>query len=225
MHELNVILTGMWLLSCSPPICYNYKRIFTSPYEHRGCFSPISCKGVAEYSDMFSFLPYVCTILKAEDLAILIIKFLPYLPYLSIQTVLFSFFAQENCLGYQITYQGASVHSTLKSTATQKEKDEWELRVMSELFNWLIPIQNQKNFTISSWTTPTRLESLSRPRWIWKHQESMRTCEMRLLNQMLNLRSWIFNCLSRRFDKVVLNLKLSKLVDSEVPSQSTYHSN
>ena len=36
---------------------------------------------------------------------------------------------------------------------------------------------------------------------------------MRLLNQMLNLSS-IFVCVSRRFDKVVFNLKLSNLVDS-----------
>ena len=48
-----------------------------------------------------------------------------------------------------------------------------------------------------------------------------RTCEMRLLNQMLN-QSRIFDCLSGRFDKAVLNLKLSNLVDSDVPSQSSY---
>ena len=47
---------------------------------------------------------------------------------------------------------------------------------------------------------------------------------MRLLNQMLNL-SRIFDCFSRRFDKVVFNLKLPNLVDSAVPSQSSYHSN
>ena len=50
------------------------------------------------------------------------------------------------------------------------------------------------------------------------------TCEMRLLNQMLNL-SRIFDCFSRRFDKVVFNLKLSNLVDLDVPSQSSYLSN
>ena len=44
---------------------------------------------------------------------------------------------------------------------------------------------------------------------------------MRLLNQMLNLRR-IFDCFSCRFDKVVFNLKLSNLVDSDVPSQSSY---
>ena len=37
---------------------------------------------------------------------------------------------------------------------------------------------------------------------------------MRLLNQMLNL-SRIFDCFGRRFDKVVFNLKLLKLVDSD----------
>ena len=42
---------------------------------------------------------------------------------------------------------------------------------------------------------------------------------MRLLNQILNL-SQIFDCFSCRFDKVVFNLKLSNLVDSDVPSQS-----
>ena len=47
---------------------------------------------------------------------------------------------------------------------------------------------------------------------------------MRLLNQILNL-SRIFNCFSRRFDKVVFNLKLPNLVDSVVPSQSSYLSN
>ena len=36
--------------------------------------------------------------------------------------------------------------------------------------------------------------------------------------QMLNL-SRILNCFSRRFDKVVFNLKLWNLVDSDVPSQ------
>ena len=39
---------------------------------------------------------------------------------------------------------------------------------------------------------------------------------MRLLNQMLNL-SRIFDCFSRRCGKVVFNLKLSGLVDSDVP--------
>ena len=39
---------------------------------------------------------------------------------------------------------------------------------------------------------------------------------MRLLNQMLNL-SRIFDCFSRRFDKVVFNLKLSNL-DSDRPT-------
>ena len=38
------------------------------------------------------------------------------------------------------------------------------------------------------------------------------------LNQMLNLRR-IFDCFSRRFDKVVFNLKLLNLVDSDVPSK------
>ena len=47
---------------------------------------------------------------------------------------------------------------------------------------------------------------------------------MRLLNQMLNL-SRNFNCFSRRFDKVVFDLKLSSLVDSDVQSQSSYLSN
>ena len=47
---------------------------------------------------------------------------------------------------------------------------------------------------------------------------------MRLLNQMLNL-SQIFDCLSRRFGKVVFNLKLSNIVDSDVASQSSYLSN
>ena len=47
---------------------------------------------------------------------------------------------------------------------------------------------------------------------------------MRLLNQMLNL-SQIFDCFSRRFDKVVFNLKLLNLVDSDVPYQSSYLSN
>ena len=42
---------------------------------------------------------------------------------------------------------------------------------------------------------------------------------VRLLNQMLNL-SLIFDSFSRRFDKVV-NLKLSSIVDSDVPSQSS----
>ena len=37
---------------------------------------------------------------------------------------------------------------------------------------------------------------------------------MRLLNQMLC-------CFSRRFDKVVFNLKLSNLVDSDVPYRSS----
>ena len=50
------------------------------------------------------------------------------------------------------------------------------------------------------------------------------TCEMRLLNQILNL-SRISDCFSRRFDKVVFDLKLSNLVDSDVPSQSSYLSN
>ena len=50
------------------------------------------------------------------------------------------------------------------------------------------------------------------------------TREMRLLNQMLNL-SRIFDCFSRRFDKVVFNLELSNLADSDVPSQSRYLSN
>ena len=44
---------------------------------------------------------------------------------------------------------------------------------------------------------------------------------MRLLNQMLNL-SRIFDCLSRRFGKVVFNLKMSNLVHSDVPTQSSY---
>ena len=47
------------------------------------------------------------------------------------------------------------------------------------------------------------------------------TCEMRLLNQMLNL-SQISDCFSRRFDKVVFNSKLSNLVDSDVSSQNSY---
>ena len=38
---------------------------------------------------------------------------------------------------------------------------------------------------------------------------------MRLLNQILNL-SRIFDCFSRRFNKVVFNLKLSNLVDSDL---------
>ena len=46
---------------------------------------------------------------------------------------------------------------------------------------------------------------------------------MRLLNQMLNL-GQIFDCFSRGFHKVVFNLKLSNLVDSDVPSQSSYRS-
>ena len=44
---------------------------------------------------------------------------------------------------------------------------------------------------------------------------------MRVLNQMLNL-SRIFDCFIRRFGKVVFNLKLSNLVDSDVASQSSY---
>ena len=40
---------------------------------------------------------------------------------------------------------------------------------------------------------------------------------MRLLNEMLNL-SRIFDYFSRRLNKVVFNLKLSNLVDSDVPS-------
>ena len=44
---------------------------------------------------------------------------------------------------------------------------------------------------------------------------------MRLLNQMLKL-SLIFDYFSRIFAKVVFNLKLSNLVDSDVPSQSSY---
>ena len=48
-----------------------------------------------------------------------------------------------------------------------------------------------------------------------------RTCEMRLLNQMLHI-TRIFDCFSRRFGKVVFDLKLSNLVDSEVASQSSY---
>ena len=40
---------------------------------------------------------------------------------------------------------------------------------------------------------------------------------MQLLNQMLKL-SRIFDCFSGRFDKVVFNLKLSNLLDSDVPS-------
>ena len=47
---------------------------------------------------------------------------------------------------------------------------------------------------------------------------------MRLLNQMLNLIR-IFDCFSRRFDKVVFDLKLLNLADSDVPSQSSYLSN
>ena len=47
------------------------------------------------------------------------------------------------------------------------------------------------------------------------------TCEMRLLNQMLNL-SQISDCFSRRLDKVVFNSKLSNLVDSDVSSQNSY---
>ena len=46
---------------------------------------------------------------------------------------------------------------------------------------------------------------------------------MRLLNQMFNL-SRSFDRFSRRFDKVLFNLKLSNLVDSDVPSQSSYTS-
>ncbi|CAH3041646.1 unnamed protein product [Porites lobata] len=49
----------------------------------------------------------------------------------------------ENCRGYQVTYQGASVQPTLKPTATQKEQDEWELSVMRELWHWLIPVQGE----------------------------------------------------------------------------------
>ena len=45
---------------------------------------------------------------------------------------------------------------------------------------------------------------------------------MRLLNQMLNL-SRIFDCFSRRFNKVVFNLKLLNSVDSHVPSQSIFY--
>ena len=47
---------------------------------------------------------------------------------------------------------------------------------------------------------------------------------MRLLNQMLDL-SRIFNGFSRRFGKVVFNVKLSNLVDSDVATQSSYLSN
>ena len=47
---------------------------------------------------------------------------------------------------------------------------------------------------------------------------------MRLPDQMLNL-SGIFYCFSRRFDEVVFNLKLSNLVDSDVPSKSSYPTN
>ena len=47
---------------------------------------------------------------------------------------------------------------------------------------------------------------------------------MLLLIQMLNL-SQIFDCFRRRFDEVVFNLKLSNLIDSDVPSQSSYLSN
>ena len=50
------------------------------------------------------------------------------------------------------------------------------------------------------------------------------TCEMRLLDQMLNL-SRNFDCFSRRFDKVLFNLKLSNLGYSDGPSQSSYLSN
>ena len=44
---------------------------------------------------------------------------------------------------------------------------------------------------------------------------------MRRLNQMLNL-SRFFDCFSRRFDKLLFNLKLSNLVDSDVTSQSSF---
>ena len=46
---------------------------------------------------------------------------------------------------------------------------------------------------------------------------------MRLVNPVLNL-SWIFDCFSGRFDKVVFNLnQLSNLIVSDVPTQSSYH--
>ena len=44
---------------------------------------------------------------------------------------------------------------------------------------------------------------------------------MRLLNQMLKI-SRIFDYFSRIFAKVVFSLKLSHLVDSDVPSESSY---
>ena len=47
---------------------------------------------------------------------------------------------------------------------------------------------------------------------------------MRPLNQMLNL-SLILNGFSRRVGKVTFNVKLSNLVDADVPPQSSYLSN
>ena len=47
---------------------------------------------------------------------------------------------------------------------------------------------------------------------------------MRLLNVMLNL-SRIFECFSRKFDNVVFNLKLSNLVDSDVPASGSLELN
>ena len=44
---------------------------------------------------------------------------------------------------------------------------------------------------------------------------------MRLLNQTLNLSRLILSCFTRRFDKVVFNLKLSNLVDSDIPKAVT----
>ena len=43
------------------------------------------------------------------------------------------------------------------------------------------------------------------------------TCEVRRLNEMSN-QSRIFDCSSGRFGKVVFNLKLANLIDSEVAS-------
>ena len=109
------------------------------------------------------------TVMKTEDYVILIIKFLPYFPYLLYKLFFFLSLHRKTVvvIKSRIKVPLSSTPSNLPPHRKNRTSGNWAWWENCGI-GWY---QYKENFT-SSWTTPTRLESLPCLRWIWKHQES-----------------------------------------------------
>ena len=107
--------------------------------------------------------------MKTEDYVILIIKFLPYFPYLLYKLFFFLSLHRKTVvvIKSRIKVPLSSPPSNLPPHRKNRTSGNWAWWENCGI-GWY---QYKENFT-SSWTTPTRLESLPCLRWIWKHKES-----------------------------------------------------